>query len=241
MLENKKIIIFDLDGTLIESVGVWNKIDEELIKAIGGSLDDNIDIGKRRDAKLAEFSKSADAYIEYCGYLGKIYSSHLSALEIREKRYKIAEQLLRDDVDYKPFVPETLKFLKEKGFTLVIGSTTNDYTINVYKIENKNIIQKAPMEEYFKAIYSKGAVNELKPNPALHYRIMEDFKVKPEECLIIEDSLIGVQAAKNAGIDVAVMYDKYSDANREEINKLADYRFNNFEELLNTLKEELGE
>ena len=241
MLENKKLIIFDLDGTLIDSVGVWNKIDEELIKAIGGTVEEGIDIGKRRDTKLAEFSKCEDAYVEYCGYLGKIYGSSLSAQEIRKLRYQISERLLREEVAYKPLAPETLKYLKAKGFQMVIGSTTNEYTIEVYKKENKSIINKAPLDEYFQSIYAKKAVNELKPNPALHYKIMKDFAVLSEECFIIEDSLIGVQAANAANIDVAVMYDKYSDASREEINSLANYHFKDFEELLTTLKQELGE
>ena len=50
MLENKKVIIFDLDGTLIDSIGIWNQIDKELIELIGNKpLSDDIDIGIQRD------------------------------------------------------------------------------------------------------------------------------------------------------------------------------------------------
>ena len=49
MLENKKVIIFDLDGTLIDSIGVWSEIDREVIKTIGDGTIDDIDIGKQRD------------------------------------------------------------------------------------------------------------------------------------------------------------------------------------------------
>ena len=83
---------------------------------------------------------------------------------------------------------------------------------------------------------SKGAVRNLKPNPEIHIKVMNDLNVKSEECFIFEDSLIGVEAANAAGIDVAVMYDKYSDGNREEINKRVKYKFNNFNELLNSVK-----
>lgn len=241
MLENKKLIIFDLDGTLLDSIGVWNEIDKDVIKAIGGNIEEDLDIGKRRDAILAKFSKSPDVYLEYCGYLGEIYGSNFSKQEIKDLRYSIAERLLREEVDYKPFAEQVLKFLKSKGFRMMIGSTTNDYTIDVYKNKNKNIILKAPFTEYFEAIYSKRAVQKIKPNPELHFKIMKENNLKPEECLMIEDSLIGVQAATRAGIDTVVMYDKYSDSNREAINSLAKYNFNNFEELLKTLKEELGE
>ena len=73
MLENKKVIIFDLDGTLIDSIGIWNAIDEEVIKQIGNGEIDNVDIAKQRDTKLKEYSKCEDAYLEYCGFLGKKY------------------------------------------------------------------------------------------------------------------------------------------------------------------------
>lgn len=82
---------------------------------------------------------------------------------------------------------------------------------------------KANFEEIFSIIYSKGAVERLKPNPEIYYKIIKELKVQPKECLIIEDSLIGAEAANNANIEVAVIYDKYSDCNRTKINELSQY------------------
>lgn len=65
------------------------------------------------------------------------------------------------------------------------------------------------------------------------------MNVDKEECLIIEDSLIGVEEANNADIEVAVIHDKYSDCNREEINKLSQYQFKNYNEMLKYMKSEL--
>lgn len=239
MLENKKVIIFDLDGTLIDSIGIWNDVDEKLIKAIGNAELDIVDIGKQRDEKLKEFSKCEDTYLEYCGFLKEKYNSTMTKEEIKKLRYQIADDYLKDVIDYKPNAEKVLKYLKEKGFTLVIASTTNDHTIENYKKDNKNIINKANLEDIFTLIYSKGAAKQLKPNPEIHLKILKELNVKPEECLIIEDSLIGVEAANNANIEVAVMYDKYSDSNREEINKLSQYQFNNFYEMLEYIKQEV--
>ena len=47
MLKDKIVIIFDLDGTLIDSIGIWNEIDKELIKTIGNGTIDNVDIGSK--------------------------------------------------------------------------------------------------------------------------------------------------------------------------------------------------
>lgn len=239
MLKNKKVIIFDLDGTLIDSIGIWNEIDETLIKRIGNSKIDNVDIGIQRDQKLKEFSKYEDAYLEYCGFLKEKYDSNFSKEEIKKIRYEIANDYLKNKIDYKPNAERLLKFLKERGFILVIASTTNDHTIEIYKNENMNIKTKADFDSTFNLIYSKGAVKELKPNPEIYIKVMNTLNVKPEECLIFEDSLIGVEAANAAGIEVAVMYDKYSDGNRMKINEKAQYKFNDFEEVYNAIKKEV--
>ena len=240
MLENKKVIIFDLDGTLIDSIGVWSNIDIEVIKTIGDGTVDDIDIGKQRDEKLKEFSASEDMYLEYCGFLGEKYNSKLSKQEIKTLRYNIADKYLKEVIDYKPNAEKVLHYLKDKGFTLVLATTTNDHTIVTYTNDNKNIKSKAPLDEMFSLIYSKGAVKKLKPDPEIHYKILNELNVTKEECLIVEDSLIGVEAAINSGIDFVVMYDKFSDSNREEINRLSKIRFNNFSEMLDKIKEELN-
>lgn len=240
MIKGKKVIIFDLDGTLIDSIGIWNEIDTELIKRTCENPIDYVDIGKQRDATLKKYSKCSDSYLEYCGFLKEKYDSKLEKDEIKKIRYEIADEYLKNVIDYKPNAENLLKYLKEKGYTLVIASTTNDHTIEIYKNHNMNIINKANFDDMFSLIYSKGAVTELKPNPDIHYKVLENLNVDKDDCIIIEDSLIGVEAAKNAGIEVAVIYDKYSDGNRKSINKLADYKFDDFKQMLEYVKNEIG-
>lgn len=239
MLKNKKVIIFDLDGTLIDSVGVWNKIDEELINKIRKVEFDNIDIGKQRDTKLKEYRNLEDSYLAYCEFLKEKYKSDMPKEEIKKLRYEIADMYLKEVVDYKPNAEKILKYLKQKEYTLCIASTTGENAIEKYKNYNKNIINKAPFQEIFTLIYSKGAVKNIKPDSEVHYKILKELNVQKEECIIVEDSLIGVEAAKNSGIEVITIYDKYSDSDREEIDSLSDYKFKDFKEMLEYIKHEI--
>lgn len=102
MLENKKVIIFDLDGTLIDSIGIWNAIDEELIKQIGNIPLGNENIAKQRDDMLKKFQNEPDMYLAYCGFLKEKYQSTLTKEEIKALRYEIADDYLKNKIDYKP-------------------------------------------------------------------------------------------------------------------------------------------
>lgn len=242
MVKNKSFllsadtIIFDLDGTLLESMGVWNEIDRILIHRLGGPWEEEMMVGKRRDALLARFSGKENPYGEYCGALGKIYGSPLSKEDILALRHTIDKDFLRNQVDYKPGAPELIRKLHSMGKTLVIATTTKKPNILIYRTENRNIMDKAAFDDYFTAIYTREDVKAIKPSPEVHEKILHDLHKKWEDCFILEDSLSGIRAARAAGIPVGAVYDRYSVDDGESIRALSDCWYDSLEDACRELE-----
>ena len=108
--------------------------------------------------------------------------------------------------------------------------------MEIYRTLNKNIISKAPLDKYFDLIYTREDVAKIKPNPEVYLKAMQAFNAKPEECIVFEDSLVGIKAAKNAGLKTVAIYDKYSNNDIEEIKQQADFFINNYAELLSIIE-----
>lgn len=228
-------IIFDLDGTLLESMGVWNEIDRILIHQLGGPWEEEMMVGKRRDTLLARFSGMANPYGEYCGALGRIYGSSLSKEEILALRHTIDKDFLGTRVDYKPGAVELIKKLHGLGKMLVIATTTKRPNMTIYRTENRNIMDKAPLDDYFDAIYTREDVKTIKPSPEVHERILHDLHKKTEDCFILEDSLSGILAARAAGIPVGAVYDRYSADDKEKIQALSDCWYDSLDDAVKEL------
>lgn len=228
MLEGKKLVIFDLDGTLLDTVGLWNEIDRELISTFGTQPAPDLKTIQTERDRIINDTQDAHPYITYCEYLKVRYATPLDAQSLYDERYRIADDFLVNRVDYKPSAPEFLKTLKARGLKLAVASTTRGKNVEIYRTKNHRILEKAPFDEMFEVVYSRNDAERIKPDPEIHLRLMREFNVTPQECLIFEDSLVGVQAAQAAGIKCAVIYDQYSDDDRDELDRLADYRFDDF-------------
>ena len=132
--------------------------------------------------------------------------------------------------------------LKSNKIKIALGTVSRRETLNIYINENEYIKNKCNLQKYFYFIVTKDDVELKKPNPEVYNKIIKKFNISDlSKCIVIEDSLTGVLAAKNANLDVIVIYDKYSDKDREKINELADYTVTNFKELIELFKESRGE
>ena len=137
------------------------------------------------------------------------------------------------NIEYKPDADRLIKYLKNKNVKLALATVSRRETIDIYVNENKYIRNKCNLEKYFDYIVTKDDVKLKKPNPEVYNKIIDKFKIDDlSKCLVVEDSLTGVMAAKNANLDVIVVYDKYADKDREKLNEMANYNVKNYKELI---------
>ena len=237
LLSNLELVIFDLDGTLIDSNGVSNDIDIELVHWLGDDKSSSKQILQERD-EFFKNNKSGDIYLNYCEYLKSKYNSKLSKEEILQYRRSLLNESSKN-IEFKPNADEMIKYLKRKNIKLALATVSRRETMDIYVNENEHIKNKCNLQEYFDYIITKDDVTLKKPNPEVYNKIIDKFKIGDlSRCLVIEDSLTGVLAAKRANLNVVVIYDKYSDKDREKINELADYSVENFKELLGLFKKQ---
>lgn len=231
MLLGKRAVFFDLDGTLIDSIRVWNDVDERLAMDLAGTAPPREELRRFREESLRRFRGEPEPYLCYCAALKARFGTALTPRQVQERRSAIAQKMLRE-MDYKPGAAAFLRELKARGYILVLATTGRRSSVDIYRRENEKIAKEAPFDEIFDRIYTCEDVKAIKPDPEIYLRAMEDLSLPDEACLVFEDSLSGILAAKSAGLSVCAVYDPHSDPDREAIRALADWHVTSFADLV---------
>ena len=228
ILKNKKVIIFDLDGTLIDSVNIFNEIYSVLINDI---TEKNILADQIQDDwdEFAHQNIPGNLFDNFLIYLDKKYSTELHDIDILRKKYNNIEyEFLSEKIGYKKYAKDVVLKIKEKGYIL-------KSRIDIYNNINKKLINEFKINDAFDLILTSEDVKNKKPNPEIYLKVLEKLNASKKECLIIEDSLEGVKAANNAGIEVLNIVDKNMYKTQRTIDKLSTYKMNNLKDFLKIL------
>lgn len=206
--------IFDLDGTLFESMGIWQDVDLAFFERRSIAMPDDYQecIKDMHFKPMAEYTKERfnlpddinDIMDEWCELCFEEY----------EKR-----------VPLKNGAKEYLEYLKNCGIKTAFA-TANTVELSEVCLKNNGIF------DLFDAYAYLHETSKNKNEPDVFLLACERLGLKPQECIVFEDILPAILGAKKGGFDACGVYDKLSEKDTAEIKVNSDYYIKSFDELL---------
>lgn len=200
----KRNIIFDMDGTLIDSMPFWRNSAREYAIYRGATLPDDFD----------EVTGVMDLN-EYAEYLKNVLKIDTNLDQISKAAVEIMNKHYATDIPAKEGMIELVRREYEAGSSLVIFTASQKSSVEL-------LLDRLGIRECFKDIYTVYDIGIKKSDKHSYLKVMEVAGMTAGETWVYEDILRGVKAAWEAGLKVCAVYDKDSAADWDEIKKLAD-------------------
>lgn len=207
-------VIFDLDGSMVDSMWIWRSIDIEYLGRFGIDLPDNL----QACIEGMSFSETA-------AYFKERFGLPVDLETIKADWNHMAGDKYAHEVPVKDGVRELLAYCMEHGIKAGIATSNSRQLV-------ENVVRAHRLESYFDCIMTACEVEKGKPAPDIYLAVAKELAVDPENCLVFEDIIPGIQAGKAAGMQVCAVYDEYSEHQDKEKRELADYYTFHFTELI---------
>ncbi len=211
MMDGVKGVLFDLDGTLVDSMWMWKEIDIEYLGRFGISLPE----GLQEQIEGMSFSETAN-----------YFQSHFPQItenieEMKASWNRMAGEKYATKVFLKPGALGFLKYLKAHGIRTGIA------TSNSYELVH-TVLNALGVEQYFDEVHTACEVGAGKPAPDIYLYVAKTLDILPGDCLVFEDICKGITAGKAAGMRVCAVQDLYSKEAEEKKRAMADYFINDY-------------
>ena len=213
MLQDKEAIIFDMDGSLVDSMWVWKDIDIQYLGRFGHTIPDDL------QQKIEGMS-----FTETAVYFKERFEIPDTVEQIKADWNQMAWDNYRTRVMLKPGARSLLDYCKENGIKLGIATSNSRQIVDM-------VMKERDIEGYFDCIMTSCEAKKGKPAPDIYLLTAQQIGVPPEKCLVFEDIVFGIQAGKAAGMEVCAVEDAYSVYQWEEKKRLADYHIHDFTEI----------
>lgn len=206
--------IFDVDGTLLDSMTMWYDVTERFFQQNHLILDEATALSFQE----MTLEESLPFMIEHYG-LKKTFD------QLRAEFYKMVEEEYAFHIPLKPYAKEYLYKLKSEGVKLAIATSSYEYLC-------KSALQRLGVWELFDAIALSSQVGVNKTNPDVYLLAAQRIGVPPEECVVFEDILAGLEGAKKAGMQVVAVEDATNAHIRTALKANAHRYISSWKELL---------
>lgn len=184
-MENLKLIIFDLDGTLVDSEVVYRRGWSEVLKGYEHHVDES-EFEVMRGMGTAHNNQIIK---EYLGSDELVDEARL----LREKYY--FEALKKGEVELKEGAVELIETVRGEGFKLAVATSS-------YRKRGEATLRKLGLLEYFDYTVFGDEVSQSKPHPEIYETVLAHFGVSADDAVAIEDSPSGLKSALGAGLRV---------------------------------------
>ena len=201
--------IFDLDGTILDSMFIWDTIAEDYLRSLGKETKEN----------LAEVFKTFTLE-QAAEYYRKHYGVNLSIQEIIEGINNMVAEIYRTKVVLKPGVSDFLKRLERSGVKMCIATVTDRHIA-------EDILNRLNIRDYFSEIFTCAEVGYNKETPDIYREALKHLGTEKNETVVFEDALHALKTAKTDGFKVAAVYDSH-ESRQEEMKKNSDYYITDF-------------
>jgi len=217
IMKNIKAAIFDMDGTIVDSMWVWDEIDSEYLSK------HNVELPPALKHDIAHLS-----FNEVAQYFKDAFKLPYTIDEIQGHWNHMAYDKYCNKVKLKSGIKPFLEILKKKGVKIALATSNNTLLLEA-------CLKANGIYEYFDVITLTSEVSRGKDFPDVYLLTAEKLKVNPCDCIVFEDILPAVKGAKMAGMTVVGVYDEYSKAHHEDMRVCADNFINEYSELNNVI------
>lgn len=207
----ERCAIFDFDGTLFDSMYVWDTAGESYLRSLGKEPSPTV-----REEIAAMSLQQAAVYFK------KEYGLPLTAEEIVTEIDRTVERAYLNDILPKAGAAEFLKKMQKANISMCIATATDRYLVEA-------ALRRCDMDKYFDAIFTCGEVGASKNEPTIYRCAMEHFHADRESTLVFEDALHAAQTAKADGFCVIAVMDT-SEKKQAELRHISDFYIKSYED-----------
>ena len=211
--------IFDLDGTILDSMFIWDTIGEDYLRSLGKKPRENL----KETFKTFTLEQAAEYYREN-------YGVTLSVNEIVDGVNKMVERYYAETVKLKPDIEMFLEKFKAKGVKMCIATVTDKPLVEI-------ALQRLGVRDYFSEIFTCASVGHSKEEPHIYHEAQKHLGTSKKETVVFEDVVHALRTAKSDGFVTVGVFDVHEE-NQEELKRMADCyieKYSDFEKFWNSI------